>query len=306
MPTATAPGTTLDSLAPEWAASLRGSGRAARTVEAYIATLRQLDAFLAGQGMPRTVEGVRREHLEAYIADLYARGQKPSSASMRFRALQAFYHWADSEDLLAAGNPIARMTPPAIPEAPVPVPTEDELERLLNACRGPSFVDKRDTAMIRLFIATGCRLSEIANLRLADLDMEARILTVVGKGSRVRVVPISDKAAQALHRYLRLRGRHPLAGQLQLWLGARGRVMSVSGVYQAIVTRATAAGIALHPHQLRHHAAHAMLKAGYQETDVMRLLGWRDRAMLSRYAASTGMERAHAAARAIGFPGDNL
>jgi site-specific recombinase XerD len=225
---------------------------------------------------------------------------------MRFRALQAFYHWADSEDLLTGGNPIGRMTPPAVPEAPVPVPTEAELERLLDACRGPSFVDKRDTAIVRLFIATGCRLSEIANLRLADVDMEAGVVTVVGKGSRIRAVPISDKAAQALHRYLRLRSRHPLAGQPHLWLGARGRVMSISGVYQAIVTRAAAAGVELHPHQLRHYAAHAMLRAGYQETDVMRLLGWRDRAMLSRYAASTGMERAHAAARAIGFPGDNL
>ena len=81
-----------------------------------------------------------------------------------------------------------RMRPPAVPEAPVPVLTEDQCKRLLLAtCSGKSFDDRRDVAILRLMIDTGmCRVLEIAGLKVTDLDFEHEVAYVTGKGSRLR------------------------------------------------------------------------------------------------------------------------
>ena len=102
--------------------------------------------------------------MENFIADVLARW-KPATANNRYRGLQSFFKWALSEGEVKV-SPIANMKPPKIPENPPPVLREEELKRLLATCeRGKDFESKRDAAMIRVFIDTGARLSEVANLR---------------------------------------------------------------------------------------------------------------------------------------------
>ena len=261
--------------------------------------------------MPTDFAAIRREHVETWIANLLETG-KPSSAANRFRSVQQFFKWAVDEGEIKE-SPMVRMRPPKIPEDPPAVLRQEELKRIVAACAGPRFEDRRDEAIVRLFIASGARLSEIAGLRWTpadettnDVDLDAAIIRVMGKGRRERVVSVGAKGAKAVDRYVRVRARHRHAGLPFLWLSQKGRLTD-SGIAQMIRERGVAAGLGsgIHPHQFRHSYAHAMLAAGMQEGDLMVQAGWRSREMLARHARSTAAERSLESAHRLN-PGDRV
>jgi site-specific recombinase XerD len=207
---------------------------------------------------------------------------------------------ADEDEIPA--HPMARMRPPIVPEQPVPVLEPEQITALLAACEGKEFADRRDAALVHLFLDTGVRLAELTGATLDDVDLSGRTLTVLGKGRRGRTVAFGTRTARALDRYLRSRARHKRAELSALWLAERGGAMTSSGLTQAVKRRGEAAGIkSLHPHQLRHTSVHGWLSAGGAEGDAMQLFGWKSRQMLSRYGASAAAERARAAHRRHGL-----
>jgi site-specific recombinase XerD len=282
---------------------LRAKNRAPLTIQTYAKAVDGLDRFLRRQGMPVAVSSIRREHLEAYLVDLQNAGRRPATVAQRFRSLQQFFRWLEDEEEVVT-SPMAKMRPPAVPEEPPPLLKDEEVRRLLKACEGQGFDERRDMAIIRLLIDTGMRRAEAAGLHLKDVDFDDEVAHVMGKGRRPRQCRFGRKSAQSLDRYLRVRRRHANASEDWLWLGRKGR-LGDTGIAQMLRRRASQAGLTrnVHPHLFRHGFAHAMLSAGHQDGDVMRLAGWRSRQMLARYGASAADERARAAYTS---PGDRL
>ncbi len=178
-------------------------------------------------------------------------------ARQQYRSLRQFFRWLAAEDEVP--DPMAGLRAPAVREKPVPFFTSVELSKLEQACRGNTFAQRRDAAILAVLRVTGVRLAELAGIRYdpvspgrSDLDLEHREIRVRGKGGRDRIVRIDHEAARRVDRYLRVRSRHAQAHRPRLWLGVNNRgPMTTNGIYQMVARRGKQCGVDVWPHRSR-------------------------------------------------------
>lgn len=293
------------SLIRDFSAWMKYRNLSESTQRIYSGAVLGLSAFLATQQGDPAPDEVKRRHIEAFVRQRLEK-VKPATVSADFRALQQFFKWLMNEEEIER-NPMIGASSPIVPEQPVPVLDIEQLRALLDACKGNDLVSRRDNAIFRLLIDTGGRLSEIGDLGVADVDFDAGVCQVIGKGRRGRALPFGQATALALGRYLRGRAKDRRADLPQLWLAEKGKgTMAANGIAQMIRRRGNAVGIpGLHAHMFRHTAAHRWLAEGGGETDLMRIMGWKSPQMLRRYGASKADERAREAHRRMAL-GDKL
>lgn len=291
---------TLESLRGSFNRSLRVEGKADRTLVLYGQSIDYFSRWLAEQGIPADLSTLTRDNVLGWLDQLRSRGLTTGTIRTRWRGLRRFVNWLVAEDILSK-DPLGGIVVDKPEPPPVPILTDGDLTALLNACKGRGFNDLRDAAVIRLLIDCGMRVSELTGIEAKDLDLDSESVQVTGKGSRVRMAYFGSKTGLALDRYLRARRSHRHAADPALFLGERGR-FTPDGVRERLKVRADRAGLdaaLVHPHRFRHTNAHDFLLAGGQERDLMRLLGWRSEAMLSRYGASAADLRARQAAKRL-------
>jgi integrase/recombinase XerD len=280
---------------------LRGERKSPQTVKTYgdgiRLFLRWCEAEICTDGADFELD---RPTVDKWIASLLDAGAEPATARSRQLAVRRFSAWLAAEGEIPADE-LARMSPPKLDAKAVDPLSDQQLVRMLAACKGPELRDKRDEAIIRLMVETGARAGEILALQMADVDLAAGTAVIHrGKGGKGRRVPFGPRTGAAVDRYIRARRRHRLAATPALWLGESGRGFAYHGLRDTLAYRAQRAGIAgFYLHRLRHTAAHRWLAAGGSEGGLMAVAGWTRPDMLLRYTKARAEQRAADEARKL-------
>lgn len=304
-------GFTLQQALSSFKLDLKSRHRSDHTVAAYTTALRQFDDYLGQHDLPRELGSIITDHVRGFLVALAERRAKPATIALRAHALQQFFKWAEGEDDLITCNPMDRIKVEPVPEGYVEVPPDEAIVHLLATCEGKgkaTLLDRRDAAILRVFVSTGIRRGELAKIQVDDLDLEHQQVLIRGKGGKDRLLYLgSIKAVRALDRYLRARAKHPEAASHALWLGGGGRTrhfaMTGSGIYAIIRRRAREAGLgALRPHQLRHKHADLWLSRDALEGDLKQNMGWSPHSrQIWHYARARASARAREATKRMGI-----
>jgi site-specific recombinase XerD len=288
----------LASLQDSWQLHLQAESRSDRTVLAYMSSLRLFLRWCAANGEPADLS---RARVQRYAAELRGEGKEATTIRLRLAALRQFSKWLADEGEIDE-NPLTDLKPPKLTVKVTQALSEDQLRALIKTCKGTSFRNKRDEAIIRLMAETGIRAAEALALTVDDVQpLKEGVVTIhKGKGGKGRRAPFGPQTAAALDRYLRVRRHHALADLAPLWLSMRGTNLGYQGLYESLYERARIAGIdGFHIHLFRHTAATRWLNAGGSEGGLMTVAGWSSRRMLDRYVAASAADRAAAEARGL-------
>jgi site-specific recombinase XerD len=282
-------------------------GRSPKTIATYREAVEQLASYTAGKGMP-LLASVRREHVEDFLGALRDRGNKPATVRNRFASLRAFFTWMQQDDL-RTDQPMTRIPAPQIPEQLQPHYEPEQILAVMAAIgdtkrhprvsRARNSVARRhglrDKAMLLFLMDTGVRCQELCDIRVADVDREARSVEIVaGKGGKGRAVRFSSETKEALNAYVRTRGgwegqdpRSPL------FAGRSGEQLATNGVRMTLQRRFEAAGVPYRgTHGFRRTFGIQFLENGGDPTDLKELAGWSSWSMLHKYTKATARSRA--------------
>lgn len=242
---------------------------AALTVENYARDVRDLLALAAGQPLERlTIHDLRR-----FLGRLHAGGLGGRSLARKLSAWRSFFDYLVRDHGFTA-NPGRGLRAPKSPKRLPTTLTPDQTARLLDGTESDD-LGRRDVALFELIYSSGLRIGETLALRLPDLDLAERTVRVTGKGSRTRVVPVGTQAAEAVARWLEVRGDWARADELSVFVSRSGGPMSASTVRAHLRARAQARGIEgrVYPHALRHSFASHVLQSSGDLRAVQELLG---------------------------------
>ena len=254
-------------------------GLARNTLESYRRDLAQFAAWLEESGTRSMVEAAPAD-LQRHLAwQVERKRAKPRTTSRLVSSLKRFFQFALREGL-RRDDPAADLESPKLPRSLPRSLSEEQVEALLDAPDVDSAQGLRDRAMLETLYASGLRVSELVGLKTMQVSLEMNVVRVLGKGSKERLTPLGEEAAQWIARYQRtarpelLRGRKSDA----LFVTARGGPMTRQAFWGLIKRYAAQAGIriAISPHTLRHAFATHLINHGADLRVVQLLLGHAD------------------------------
>lgn len=308
------PELSLSSLVQGFVFTLTTEGKAPTTVSYYQGNLRRFLWYAKEHGWaddPRSIDAWNIREFLAYAGTARNRwgtmgnGSENCRSPSRtggwryYRTLRRFFNWAVSEGFMER-TPLSNIKPEPPKEQPVEPYSQEEMKKLIDVCdrdfaKGDKFLGSRHKAVILLFLDTGARLSELANVRLNDLALEKGRATVNGKGGTQRVVAFNSGTKKALWKYLAFREQR-VKGLAKdwLWVTEEGTRLTVYGLHIAFRRLKKRAGIDSPGavHRLRHTFALNALRGLKDPTLLQLLLGHKTLEMTRRYTQGLKIEEA--------------
>lgn len=248
----------------------------AHTVVAYENDLAQFTTFIQEIHSLTSVAEVRHSHIRSWVIDLMQKGLKPRSLRRKLSTLKTYFRFLLKQGDLTQ-NPMLKVVIPKIGKRLPMYLQASEMNQLLDQVEwGNDYADQRDHLLLSLLYHTGMRRSELIGLKLKDIDLNSRVLKVLGKGNKERLLPFGKELAQQLHQYLDLRQiNFPNPTTSQLLLTDKGAPLYPKMVYN-IVHRylSTVSTIEQRsPHVLRHTFATHLADNGADLNAIKELLG---------------------------------
>ena len=245
------------------------AGMSPASLDAYRRDLKRFsDWFGTDRDLPPDTADIR-----SFAAAEHRRGLSPRTIQRRLSALRRFFGWLRRQGRIA-DNPAASVRAPRAGRRLPGVLDTDQVFRLLEIPdQGP--VSRRDRAILELFYASGLRLTELARLQWRDLDTEAGLVQVTGKGNKTRMVPVGRHALEALGRWRQDQANRPGTDTEAIFTSTRGGRLSVRAIQARVAHWSRVQGLdqRVHPHLLRHSFASHILESSGDLRAVQELLG---------------------------------
>jgi len=282
--------TQLDTLIQGYRLYAQTEGKSPKTIRITTTAVTTLRDFLQSRRFPTDVMEIGAQELREFILHLQQvkafehhpftrpqqRGLSGHGINCYLRAVRAFWSWLVREEIILS-NPFAKLRIPKPPKKIIPTFSESQIEVLLGVIYIVTAEGFRDWTMILTLLDTGLRASELAGLRLEDINLEDGVLKVNGKGGKERMVPIGARVQRAMWKYLqryRAQPANPLCSHL--FLTRSGEPLTVNRL-EAIIEKYGAKGgiegVRCSPHTFRHTFAISYLRNGGDVFSLQRILG---------------------------------
>ena len=258
----------------------------AHTIKSYGADLRDFaDYFTLPDQPPPAARDIDLLNLREWLASLHERGAKAVTIRRKVAALRMFFKFLVAEGVVES-NPARLLHLPKAPHLLPSVMTAEETNALLDDVASRKVerpLPERDLAIFELLYGCGLRVSELAGLRIEDIDFHEQWVRVLGKGRKERQVPVAGKAWQALGAYLQKRGS--VSAERRVFLNHRGAALSDRGIRKIVKLYGTllTGDPSLHPHSFRHAYATHLLAEGADLRSIQELLGHARLSTTQRY-----------------------
>ena len=241
-------------------------GLSPNTVDSYISDLKKLSRYLQD-------DEISQQSIENYFLDISDFNYSTSTKKRFYSSIRNFLKYLDEEENILQIK-VSELRLKSIRKLPEVLSIED-IEKMINAYKHDDFLNSRNKTIIDVLYSTGCRVSELCNINLSDLDLVDNSLKLKGKGSKQRIVPIGSELKLNLLKYLKIRENFINSKGEPLFLTKSRNNLDRTAVFRIIKNTALKASLDtnIHPHTLRHSAATHMLEGGCDLRTVQEFLG---------------------------------